>query len=193
MTDLRYVWLPDERGICMFIQIPRRLLQLVPATGGLMSRLTLLCCAALLVACAKTENAPPADTGMAAAPVPEAPPAAAPISLKDVAGKYDFTGKNEAGDTTLVTYELNATGDTTGWTIKFPNRPAIAQRILSVSGDSIVLEAGPYSSQIQKGVQVRTHTVYRMQNGKLVGRTVAQYDTKGPDTLRIVISEGIRK
>src|SRR6266540_6390375 len=159
-----------------------------------MRRLALLCTAILFVACAKSENKP-ADTGMAAiAPAPApAPPAAAPVSLKDVAGKYAVTGKNEAGDTTLVTYELNATGDTTGWTITFPKRKPIAQRVVSVAGDSIVLEAGPYSSQIQKGVQVRTQTVYRLQNGKLVGRTVARYDTKGPDTLRIVISEGVRK
>src|SRR5215213_3553501 len=59
---------------------------------------TLLCCSALLVACAKTEP-PPADTTAAApAAIPEAPPVPAPISLKAVAGKYDVTGKNEAGD-----------------------------------------------------------------------------------------------
>lgn len=156
-----------------------------------MRGIALLCSAAVLIACAKTENAPPADTGMAAAP--EAPPVPAPISLTDVAGKYDVTGKNEAGDTTLVTYEFNATADTTGWTLTFPNRKPIPQRVVSVAGDSIVLEAGPYASQIQKGVQVRTQTVYRLQNGKLVGRTVARYDTKGPDTLRIVMSEGVRK
>ena len=125
-------------------------------------------------------------------PAPEAAPAA-PISLKDVAGTYAFTGKNEAGDTTLVTYDLTATGDTTGWTLTFPKRKPIAQRVVSVAGDSIVLEAGPYDSQIQKGVKVRTQTVYRLQDGKLIGRTVARYDTKGPDTLRIVMSEGIRK
>lgn len=157
-----------------------------------MRRFTLLCSAAVLVACAKTE-APPADTGMAVAPAPEAAPAPAPITLGEVAGKYAVTGKNEAGDTTLVTYDLNATADTTGWSITFPNRQPIPQRIVSVAGDSIVLEAGPYASQIQKGVQVRTQTVYRLKDGKLVGRTVARYDTKGPDTLRIVISEGVRK
>lgn len=179
--------------ICMFISFPDLISKLVPATGGLMSRFALLCSALLLVACAKTDT-PPADTGMAAAPMPApAPPAAAPINLKDIAGKYDFTGKNEAGDTTLVTYELTATGDTTGWTIKFPNRPAIAQRFVSLSGDSLVMEAGPYASQIQKGVQVRTRTVFRLQDGKLVSRTVARYDTKGPDTLRIVVGEGTKK
>lgn len=160
-----------------------------------MRRITLLCSAAILIACAKTENAPPADTGMAAAPAPapEAAPAAAPISLRDVAGKYAVTGKYEGGDTTVVSYELNATGDTTGWTIVFPNRRPIPIRIVSVSGDSIVGDAGPFASAIRSGVQVRTHTVYRLENGKLVGRTVARYDTKGPDTVRVIIAEGIRK
>jgi hypothetical protein len=157
-----------------------------------MRRLTLLCSATLLIACAKTENAP-ADTAVAMAPAPEAAPVAAPISLKDVAGKYAVTGKNEAGDSTLVTYDLDATGDTTGWTITFPKRKPIALRVVSVAGDSIVVDGGPYESAIQKGVQVRTHTVYRLQDGKLMGRTVARYDTKGPDTLRIVVSEAVRK
>ncbi|HVF40520.1 MAG TPA: hypothetical protein VM939_11530 [Gemmatimonadaceae bacterium] len=159
-----------------------------------MRRITLLCSAVLLMACAKTEDAPPVDTGMAVAPatVPEAAPAPAPIDLKTVAGKYAVTGKNEAGDTTLVTYELDATGDTTGWMLTFPKRKPIPQRVIAVAGDSIVLEAGPYSSEIYKGVQVRTHTVYRLQDGKLVGRTVARYQG-GPDSVRIVMSEGIRK
>lgn len=159
-----------------------------------MRRITLLCSAAVLIACAKTET-PPADTGMAAAPAPapEAAPAAAPISLRDVAGKYAVTGKYEGTDTTVVSYELNATGDTTGWTITFPNRKPIPQRIVTVSGDSIVVEAGPFASAIRSGVQVSTHTVYRLENGKLVGRTVARYETKGADTVRVIVSEAIRK
>lgn len=158
-----------------------------------MSRFALLCSAVLLAACAKSEN-PPADTGMAIAPPEVAPePAAAPVSLTDVAGKYAVTGRNEAGDTTLVTYELNATGDSTGWTIAFPNRKPIPIRIISVSGDSIVADAGPYASAIRSGVQVRTHTVWRLDNGKLMGRTVARYETQGADTVRIVVSEGVRK
>jgi hypothetical protein len=155
-----------------------------------MRRFALLCSAAVLAACAKSESPPVVDTGMAAAPVAPAP---APISLADVAGKYAVTGKNEAGDTTLVTYELNATGDTTGWTITFPNGKPIPIRIMSVAGDSIVADAGPYPSVLRKGLQVTTHNVYRYQNGKLVARTVARYATTGPDTVRIVVSEGVRK
>ena len=153
---------------------------------------TLLCSATLLVACGKTET-PPVDTMAVAPAAPEAAPAPAPIALKDVAGKYAFTTKNETGDTTLLTFELNATADTTGWTLTFPKRAPIEQRVVSVAGDSIVLEAGPYDSEIYKGAKVTTHTVYRLQDGKLVGRTVARYNRTGPDSMRILMSEGIRK
>jgi hypothetical protein len=156
-----------------------------------MRRLALLSVATLFVACAKTET-PPVDTGMAVAPEPEAP-AAAPISLKDVAGTYTMTGKNEAGDSTLLTYELIAT-DTTGWTIQYTDRKNPEKvRIVSVAGDSIVAEAGPYRSVLRPGVMVTTHAVYRLQNGRLVGRTVAHWATKNPDSVRIVVSEGVRK
>ena len=157
-----------------------------------MRRITVLCSAALFIACAKTEN-PPADTGMAVAPAAPEAAAAAPISLNDVAGNYAVTGKYEGEDTAVVRYDLTATADTSGWTIAFPNRKPIPIRIISVSGDSIVGEAGPYPSAIRSGVQVRTSTVYRLQNGKLMGRTLARYETKGEDTVRIVLSEAIRK
>ena len=143
------------------------------------------------VACTKAET-PATDTGMAAAPEPAAA-APAPVSLSSVAGKYKATGKNEAGDTTLLSYDLDAT-DTTKWTIQFSDRKdPIAQRITSVSGDSIVMEAGPYPSTLRKGVMVSTTTVYRVQDGKLIGRTVARYNTKGPDTVRVILSEAIKQ
>jgi hypothetical protein len=40
---------------------------------------------------------------------------------------------------------------------------------------------------------VTTHTVYHVQDGKLMGRTIARYNTKGPDSVRVVISEGIKQ
>jgi hypothetical protein len=118
---------------------------------------------------------------------------AAPISLKDVAGKYDVKGKYEGTDSTVVTYVLTTTADTTGWSITFPNRKPVPVHVVSVAGDSIVMDAGPYESAIRKGVMVRTNTVNRLENGKLVGRTVAHYAVKGPDSVRIVLSEGVRK
>jgi len=156
-----------------------------------MRRLALFSSAIVFMACTKAET-PPADTAAVAAVEP-APAPPAPISLAAVAGSYDVTGKNEAGDSTLVTYVLTATADTTGWSITFPNRKPIPLRIVSVAGDSIVMDGGPYESAIKKGIMVTTNTVNRLENGKLVGRTVAHYATKGPDTVRIVMSEGVRK
>ena len=163
-----------------------------------MRSVTFISIAALLAACAKTETPAPADTGTAAmapapAPAPAAAPAAAPISLPAVAGKYRVTSRGQASDTTVVTYELNATGDTTGWTITFPNRAAVPVRIVAVSGDSIVAEAGPFTSVRRAGVQVTTRTTYRLHNGQLFGTTVAHYDVKGPDTMRVFVIEGVKK
>lgn len=146
----------------------------------------------LLAACVKSENSTPADTA-AAVIAPEPAPAAAPVSLQSVAGKYKVTSRGQAGDTSIVTYELNLTGDTTGWTLTFPNRRPVPMRVVLVSGDSIVTEAGPFQSFRRTGVPVTTRSTYRWVNGNLVGTTVAHYTTSGPDTVRAFVIEGVRK
>jgi hypothetical protein len=164
----------------------------------MLRRFALLCSAVVFVGCVtKSENsAPAADTGMAAtaaAPAPAAP-AAAPMTLASVAGKYHGVGRSEKGDSILY-YDLDLS-DTTGagWVMMLNDRKdAIKQRVVSVSGDSIVVEAGPYSSALRKGTMVTTHTVYRMENGKLVGKTIAHYAVKTPDSVTIVMLEATKK
>jgi hypothetical protein len=144
----------------------------------------LCCCAAAVVGCAKGENKTP-EASQTAAP----PPA---LSLADVAGKWSVKAMNEARDTTLLTYELNATADTAGWTIAFPNRKPIPARVTAVAGDSVVIDAGPYESALRKGVQVTTHAVMRLENGTLAGLTIAHYKTTKPDSVRRIATEGTR-
>ena len=62
-----------------------------------------------------------------------------------------MTGKNEARDTTLVTYQLTATADTTGWNIVFANKQTVPVRVSAVAGDSVVIDAGPYASVLRRG------------------------------------------
>ncbi len=77
-----------------------------------------------------------------------------------------------------------ATADSSGWSIKFPKRDKpVPVRIIAVEGDSIVSESGPFESVLRKGVQVNTRVVSRLQDGKLVGTTVARYKVTGPDTV----------
>lgn len=154
-----------------------------------MRRLMLGCCAIALVGCSKPKEEPPMESTAAA---PETPAAPAPIALADVAGKWSVRSMAESGDSTLVTYELVAAGDTSGWSLNFPKRKPIPMRVVAVAGDSIVTEAGPFESVLRKGVKVSTNSVMRLQDGKLVGTTIAHYATSGADTVRNLRIEGTR-
>lgn len=144
-------------------------------------------------ACAKSAN----NSADSTAAQPTTPAAAAavrptPIRLADVAGTWTMTGKNPANDSALVTYQLVATADTAGWRQRAAGRRDIPVRVTSVAGDSIVLDVGPYESMLRKGVQVTTHSVNRLEAGKLVGTLVAHYRTATSDSVLNVKTEGVR-
>jgi hypothetical protein len=124
------------------------------------------------------------------------PPAAGArsgLALADVAGRWKVRVMPETGDSTLLTYELTATGDTTGWSIKFPDRTEpVPVRVVSVSGDSVMIQSGPYPSALRKGVKVTTNGVLRVQDGKLIGRTIAHYSVKTADSVRVLRMEGTK-
>jgi len=155
-----------------------------------MRRIAFLCCTAIaVVGCARADDAATTSdtaTGAVAATTP------ATISLADVAGRWTVRSVPETGDTTAVISQLNASADTTGWTMTLPNRPPIATRVVLVSGDSIVTENGPYESVLRRGVQVTTRSVMRLRDGKLIGNTVARYTTTGPDSVLRLRTEATR-
>jgi hypothetical protein len=157
-----------------------------------MQRFALISTAVILAGCSKPadragEQATTDTTAMA-----PATPAPASISLADVAGKWKMRTTDEAGGTPVET-ELNATADSTGWTMTAPKRKPIPVRVVAVGGDSLVTEAGPFESLILKGVQVTTRTTSRLKDGKLVGTTEAHYKLKGGrDSVAQRPSEGTR-
>ncbi len=148
------------------------------------TRIALCCTAAVLAACAKKDNAATTDTTSVTSSSTESTAATVtpPINLADVAGKWDQRSAPTSGDTTPTLSVQNATATTSGWTIVFPGRKPIAERV-AVAGDSIVVQAGPYPSVRRKGVQVTTNTVVRLQGGNLVGTTTAHYKVKTPDSV----------
>ena len=145
--------------------------------------------ALVLVGCNKPADKP-ADTTVEDPPATEAAPAT--ISLADVAGTWKVRSTVEGDESTVVTYDMVATADRSGWSINFPKREPIPVRIVAVEGDSIVSEAGPFESVLRKGVQVSTQVVSRLQDGKLVGTTVARYQVTGPDSVARLRFEGTR-
>lgn len=150
--------------------------------------LALSCCVAGLVACST------GDRDDVAARATDTAPAASTISLADVAGTWNVTAKPQSGtDTSTTRYTMTATSDTTGWTIRFPNRPQpVAVRVVAVQGDSIVTEAGPFQSVRRRNVQVTTRNVFRREGDRLVGSTRARYRTTGSDTVLVLRTEGTR-
>ena len=151
----------------------------------------LLWCSIVLVGCAKADTA--ADTAAitdTATPVAAEP---APMSLDQVAGKWNVRILSaETGDSTLTSYVLDAKADTAGWTFQFPTGGPLPMHIVSMAGDSLVTEAGPFDSRLQKGVKVNSRVTWRLRDGKLSGAVVSNYDTK-PPTTRNLIAEGIRQ
>lgn len=121
----------------------------------------------------------PADT-MAAAPT---------ISLDDLAGTWDMRAVPETGDTTATVYQLLVTAD--GATLMLPERDPIEGQV-TVEGDSLVMVAGPFESVRREGVMTTTHTVLRMEGDRLVGTTVATYETTDADNELRLATEGTR-
>ena len=146
----------------------------------------LLPCALVMIACARQEEAPRTDSPAAvtAAPAPA-------ISLADLAGKWKQDTRREGSDSILVTSEINATADPAGWTLTLPGRPPVPIRV-TASGDSIMVSSGPYESVLRKGVQVTTDGVMRLQDGRLVGTTIARYQGAGADSVVRLRSEATR-
>ena len=156
-----------------------------------MRKAALLWCSILIVGCAKADTA--ADT---AAVVDTSTPVAsepAPLTLDQVAGKWNVRILSaETGDSTLTSYVLDAKADTAGWTFQFPTGAPLPMRIVSLAGDSLMTEAGPFDSRLQKGVKVHSAVTWRLRDGKLYGAVVSHYDTK-PPTTRNLTAEGIRQ
>ena len=143
----------------------------------------------LAAACGKSET-PATDTTAAMTPAPAPAPAA--MSLADIAGKWQFNNVPITGtDTSPTPYVLTATADTTGWSIEFPSGLKVPLTVHPL-GDSIHTIAGPFASQRRKSTKVRTETMFRMQDGKLVGLTTARYDTKGADSVLQLRGTGTR-
>ena len=149
-----------------------------------MSRAALLLVLPMMLACAPAEETPMEDTTAMTAEAP------APLNY---AGNWTVEVMPEAQDTVLVTYDMVATNDQSGWTTTLPGRETQAVRIVSISGDSVVSELGPFQSVLRPNEMVTTHTTLRPEGDRLVGTTIARYPTTGADSVTILRVRATRK
>jgi hypothetical protein len=148
-----------------------------------------ICFAVLAAACTRSDKTV-TDSSAGAVDTTRAHPAST-IALGDVAGTWHNVARPAEGkDTTSTPTILNAKADTTGWTMVI-GKSTVPLHV-QVMGDSIVATSDVYPSVRRKGVMVRTVSSYRLQNGKLVGTTVAHYQVKTADSVLVLHSEATR-
>ncbi len=139
-------------------------------------RLPALCILAVAVtACGGADQNAAADSVATAAASVQEP--------QGFAGRWAISAVREGSDISYVSYDLDATADTSGWTATFPGQAAIPARVLALAGDSVVLELGPYPSVVRPGVTVVSRTVSRLAYGRMVGTFEARYRASGADTV----------
>ena len=145
--------------------------------------LALLCGSVLIAACS-ADNEVEGDSALQAAAAAVTPAPTAPtISLSQLAGKWNLRAVPESGaDTTPTLVVLNATADTTGWTMTLPNQPPVPLRV-RISGDTLMTESAEYESARRKGVKVTTRSMMWMQGDSMVGTTIGRYSVAGPDSV----------
>ena len=131
--------------------------------------------ALVVVACAREENQPAADSP-AAATMP------ARLTFADLAGRWSVQLLGDMSDTVLAMFELNATADGTNWTMQHEGHAAVPVRA-AVEGDSLQIDAGPYKSTTPGNINVTTHGVSRLEGGMLVGSFESQYALAKGDSI----------
>ncbi|HZI23181.1 MAG TPA: hypothetical protein VFD76_11705 [Gemmatimonadales bacterium] len=102
------------------------------------------------------------------------------IKLSDVAGVWHEKTMVGAKDSVVLTIALKATASDKGWTMACPGHAPVPVRIVTVGGDSIVTEAGPYPSCLRPGATVTTlRTVSHFKGNSMWGTFDATYSS-GP-------------
>ncbi len=66
------------------------------------------------------------------------------------------------------------------------------EAVVTTSDDSIIVEAGPFESVRRPGVMTRTTSAFRLEGDRLVGTTVAHYETSDADSVLRLRVEGTR-
>lgn len=122
---------------------------------------------------------------------PQAQATTPTLSLADLAGTWSMQSWRDSSATPLTTYQIQGTTEPRSWTITFPNRVAVPLRV-TLDGDSMIAEAGPYESVVRAGVAVVTRAVLRLREGRLAGSFMSRYASNMVDSVLTGRTEGGR-
>lgn len=114
------------------------------------------------------------------------------IRNEDLVGTWQVEARLDGKDSVVTRYVLTV-DDAHRWELHFPGVDVPVRPQVTIStGDSIITRTAPYPSTLRPGVMVRTEGVFRLVDGKLIGRSTARYSGNGPDSVRRVNTIGVR-
>lgn len=154
--------------------------------------LSALCLSILAAGCAPSSEHR-ADSAAGAIDTMHSAAGDAPTSavLRRMAGTWQMTARPTAGrDSTPTRVRLNATADTTGWTMVLGGQTVPLH--VRVSGDTVITTSDSYSSVRRSGVRVKTTGTHVIDGDRLVGTTLAHYVVNGADSVRVFATEATR-
>ncbi|HKK92436.1 MAG TPA: hypothetical protein VJ925_03340 [Longimicrobiales bacterium] len=124
------------------------------------------------------------------APAAEAPPEEAALTVADFAGTWETMAMLE-GTPDPVPTTLTGSADGSDWTMMLEGRDPV-DVTASISGDSLILVSESYESVLREGVTVAVRTAGVMQDGAMVGKMVATYQTPEGEEVVSGTIEGTR-
>jgi hypothetical protein len=101
------------------------------------------------------------------------------LKLSDVVGVWHAQAMMGPKDSVVTTLELVETANDMGWTMTFPKAAPVLVRVVSIGGDSVVTEAGPYPSTSRPGQTVVLRTVGHYKGDEMWGSFEATYSVSG--------------
>lgn len=148
------------------------------------------CASALtILACGKSQSrtdsatvaAAPAGATSAASSPSNTAAAPAAISIAQVEGKWQGKTMPLTKDTVVGTWTLDAPQDTSKWATSFTDGPRVPVHVVSIAGDSIVAQMGPYKSVTARQM-VTTRVVNHVHGDTLTG-SFEMRPTAKPDSV----------
>jgi hypothetical protein len=112
-----------------------------------------------------------------AAPAPAAAPAAQGIKSSDIAGTWTVKTLVGPKDSVVLTSVFTITADGKA-TMQHPKGDVVPVRLVTIGGDSVVAEAGPFPSALRPGQTVTLlHTVTHYKGDASTGTIEAKYSS----------------
>ncbi|HYL55908.1 MAG TPA: hypothetical protein VEU73_10090 [Gemmatimonadales bacterium] len=101
------------------------------------------------------------------------------VKLSDIAGVWHVKTTIGPSDSVVATLELTETANVKGWSMVLADHPRVPVRVLTVGGDSVVWEAGPYPSTRRVGQTVLLRSVGHYKRAEMWGSFEATYSATG--------------